>query len=121
VSCKRTMLGVLPAVAAIALTMGTVTTEAASAIDGYYTGVALVTNNKIGSCNATVNVTLRVTDGQASIRYNPTTTLTGPMQPDGSLSMSGNGTNFAGRIAGNQFLGQSDNERCSYKFSLTRP
>lgn len=88
--------------------------------DGYYTGLASATDNKSGRCPASMRFTVRVADGRASARYNATTPLTGTIQPDGTLPMTGNGTTFAGKVSGNQLTGQSDNERCSYRFALTR-
>lgn len=95
-----------------------------SPFDGVYTGPSTVTKNKNNDCDATMNRTLTVTNGEASFAYSRTMTVKGPVGADGTVKIqgarSGNVTTLNGRIDGGRFVGESDNQNCTYSVTLAK-
>ena len=98
----------------------------AASTDGRFRGTLTLTRNLSGQCgDTTIQRTLEVQGGQASIVYNRTEGLraVGRVQPDGGFVLIGQGRSrveIAGRIEGDQVTGTFSSDTCTYTMALRR-
>jgi len=83
--------------------------------DGVYSGAPVS-----GTGCSLFSPVIRVQNGTATLRFNPSTTFEGQVGKDGSLDVQFGTARLAGRFGAGKFDGSVSIRRCQYSLALTK-
>lgn len=97
--------------------------SAPSSFDGTWRGTGTLVSRGGTSCSEpTQTGTMRVAGGQAQLEFGSRTgeRLSGPVRPDGSLSLQAGARMFRGQFTGDSFTGSYIDPRCPREWTMRR-
>ena len=109
------MVRLVPLTLATFMIMHAAALAQGASYDGVYSGAPLS-----GTGCSLFSPVIRVQNGTATLRFNPSTTFEGQVGKDGSLDVQFGTARLAGRFGAGKFDGSVSIRRCQYSLALTK-
>lgn len=109
------MVRLVPLTLATFMIMHAAALAQGASYDGVYSGAPVS-----GTGCSLFSPVIRVQNGTATLRLNPSTTFEGQVGKDGSLDVQFGTARLAGRFGAGKFDGSVSSRNCQYTLALTR-